>query len=118
MESNPYRLAAGLTGRWDSGRVLRLWRDGRVPEALEASTAPLLSRSGILAVQSLRDQLDLAVGSAVRATRAVSLLLRWLTRLLGPRMPRPSRRWACLLVPATRGTWLNGPGWWRRGATE
>jgi hypothetical protein len=42
--------------------VLRLLREGRVAEALKAYTAPLLSRSGVLAVQLLRDQLDLAVG--------------------------------------------------------
>ncbi|MDQ0665373.1 hypothetical protein QFZ35_003871 [Arthrobacter ulcerisalmonis] len=48
--SNPYRLAAGLAGCSDSGRVLRLLREGWVAETLEAYTAPLLSRSGVLAV--------------------------------------------------------------------
>jgi hypothetical protein len=67
VESNPYRLAPGLAGCSDSVRVLRLLREGRVAEALEAYRAPLLSRSGALAVQLLRDQLDLAVGSAVRS---------------------------------------------------
>lgn len=87
VESNPYRLAAGLTGRSDSGRVLRLLRAGRVAEALEAYRAPLLSRSGTLAVQLLRDQLDLAVGSAVRASRDVSLLVRWLSTDMGASDP-------------------------------
>jgi len=85
VESNPYRLAAGLSGCSDSGRVLRLLRDGRVAEALEAYTAPLLSRSGVLAVQLLRDQLDLAVGSAVRANGDAGLLMRWLSTDMGAR---------------------------------
>lgn len=83
VKSNPYRLASGLAGRSDSGRVLRLLRGGRVAEALEAYTAPLLSRSGTLAVQLLRDQLDLAVGSAVRASGDASLLVRWLSTDMG-----------------------------------
>ncbi|TNB74214.1 transcriptional regulator [Arthrobacter sp. BB-1] len=83
VESNPYRLAAGLTGCSDSGRVLRLLREGLVAEALEAYPAPLLSRSGVLAVQLLRDQLDLAVGSAVRASGDAGLLMRWLSTDMG-----------------------------------
>ncbi|BAS07725.1 uncharacterized 47.3 kDa protein in thcA 5'region [Arthrobacter sp. Hiyo4] len=46
VESNPYRFVTGLTGRSNSGRVLRLLSEGRVAEALETYTAPLLSRSG------------------------------------------------------------------------
>ncbi|MEW1810477.1 GAF domain-containing protein [Pseudarthrobacter phenanthrenivorans] len=79
VESNPYRLAAGLVGCSDSGRVLRLLREGRVTEALEAYTAPLLSRSGVLAVQLLRDHLDLTVGAAVRGSGDAGLLIRWLS---------------------------------------
>ncbi|TQJ35622.1 hypothetical protein FBY36_2897 [Arthrobacter sp. SLBN-122] len=93
VESNPYRLAPGLTGCSDSGRVLRLLRllrEGLVAEALEAYTAPLLSRSGVLAVQLLRDQLDMAVGSAVRASADVSLLMQWLTTDMGVGM---LKRW-------------------------
>lgn len=78
-ESNPYRLAAGHAGCAESGRVLRLLRAGRVADALDAYTAPLLSRSGVLAVQLLRDQLDLAIGSAVRSSRGAGLLVRWLS---------------------------------------
>lgn len=88
VESNPYRLAPGLVGCTDSGRVLRLLREGQVSEALEAYTAPLLSRSGVLAVQLLRDQLDLAVGTAVRASWDAGLLVRWLSTDMGSRDPR------------------------------
>jgi hypothetical protein len=83
VESTPYRLAPGLAGRTDSAQTLRHLRAGQMAEALTAYTAPLLSRSGVLAVQLLRDQLDLAVGSAVRATCDVSLLLRWLATDMG-----------------------------------
>ena len=83
VESNPYRLAAGLSGCSDSGRVLRLLREGRVAEALDAYTAPLLSRSGVLAVQLLRDQLDLAVGAAVRSSGDARLLVGWLSTDMG-----------------------------------
>lgn len=85
VDSNPYRLAPGLAGCSDSGLVMRLLRDGRVAEALEAYSAPLLSRSGILAVQLLRDQLDVAVGSAVRARGDAGLLVRWLSTDMGCR---------------------------------
>jgi hypothetical protein len=80
VESNLYRFVAGLTGCSDSGRVLRLLHDGRVAEALEAYPAPLLGGSGALAVQLLRDQLDLALGSAVRSGADAGLLIRWLVR--------------------------------------
>ncbi|MDE8670762.1 GAF domain-containing protein [Pseudarthrobacter sp. H3Y2-7] len=83
VESSPYRLAADLTRRSDSGRVLRLLREGLVEEALEAYTAPLLSRSGAMTVQLLRDQLDLAVGSAVRASGDAEMLIRWLSTDMG-----------------------------------
>jgi hypothetical protein len=63
--------------------VLRLLREGRVAEALDAYSAPLLSRSGVLAVQLLRDQLDLAVGSAVRSSGDAGLLTRWLSTDMG-----------------------------------
>ncbi|MBT2248393.1 transcriptional regulator [Arthrobacter sp. BHU FT2] len=83
VESTPYRLAPGLAGHTDSGRVLRLLRAGMVGEAVEAYRAPLLSRSGTLAVQLLRDQLDLAVASAVRASGDADLLVRWLSTDMG-----------------------------------
>jgi hypothetical protein len=83
VESNPYRFVAGLAGCSDSGRVLRLLREGQVTDALEAYRAPLLSRSGALAVQLLRDQLDLALGSAVRSGGDAGLLIRWLSTDMG-----------------------------------
>lgn len=83
VQSNPYRFVAGLTGRSDSGRVLRLQHEGRVAEALKAYPAPLLSRSGAVAVQLLRDQLDLTVGSAVRSSGDAKLLARWLSTDMG-----------------------------------
>ncbi|WP_142057876.1 GAF domain-containing protein [Pseudarthrobacter sp. B4EP4b] len=83
VDSNPYRLAVGLAGCSDSGRVLQLLRKGLVAEALAAYSAPLLSRSGVLSVQLLRDQLDLAVGAAVRASEVEGLLVRWLTTDMG-----------------------------------
>jgi hypothetical protein len=85
VESNPYRLAPGLAAGSDSGRVLRLLREGKVSEAMDAYSAPLLSRSGALAVQLLRDQLNLAVGSAVRASGDAGLLIRWLSTNMGAR---------------------------------
>lgn len=87
VESNPYRLGAALAGRSDSGRVLRLLHGGRVADALDAYRAPLLSRSGSLAVQLLRDRLDLAVGSAVRAAGDAALLVRWLSTDMGAADP-------------------------------
>lgn len=83
VESGPYRLTPGLAGCSDSGRVLRLLREGLMAEALEAYRAPLLSRSGTLAIQLLRDQLDMAVGSAVRASGDATLLVRWLATDMG-----------------------------------
>lgn len=87
VESNPYRLAAGLAGCSDSGRVLRLLREGHVAQALDAYSAPLLSRSGVLAVQLLRGQLDLAVGAAVRASGDAGLLMCWLSTDMGAADP-------------------------------
>ncbi len=83
VESYPYRLAPAVAGCSDSGRVLRLLREGQVADAQEAYTAPLLSRSGVLAVQLLRDQLDLAVGAAVRGSGNARLLVRWLSTDMG-----------------------------------
>lgn len=83
VESNPYRFISGLAGCSDSGRVMRLLHDGQVAKALKAYRAPLLSRSGALAVQLLRDQLDLAVGSAVRSCGNAGLLVRWLSTDMG-----------------------------------
>ncbi|WP_285244691.1 GAF domain-containing protein [Pseudarthrobacter sp. fls2-241-R2A-127] len=105
VESNPYRLAGGLAGCSDSGRVLRLLREGQVAEALEAYPAPLLSRSGVLAVQLLRDQLDLAVGAAVRASGTPRCWFDGCPRIWVPRILKPSK--PCV------GWWGEGiPGIW------
>lgn len=90
VESNPCRLAAGLGGCPDSGRVLRLMREGRVADALEAHRAPLLSRSSALAVRP-GNGISRAVQGRRRAPRAVAdhgygfggFLRQW--RWLGPR---------------------------------
>lgn len=83
VASNPYRFSEGLAGRSDAGRVLAHLHEGRVAEALEAYRAPLLSRSGSLAVQLLRDRLDLAVGAAVRTSGDAGLVIRWLSTDMG-----------------------------------
>jgi hypothetical protein len=83
IASNPYRLEERLAGRSDAGRVLRLLRGGNVAAALEAYRAPLLSRSGNMAVQLLRDRLDLALGAAVRASTDPALIIRWLSTDMG-----------------------------------
>jgi hypothetical protein len=85
VESNPCRFVAGVTGCSDSGRVLPLPRYGQVAEAPEAYTARLLSRSEPLAVQRLRDQLDLALGSAVGSSGDAGLLVQWLSTDMGVR---------------------------------
>ncbi|MHA7298829.1 hypothetical protein [Pseudarthrobacter sp. MDT3-1] len=63
--------------------MLRLLHEGRVAKALAAYRAPLLSRSCALAVQLLRDQLDVALGSAVRSSGDAGLLVRWLSTDMG-----------------------------------
>lgn len=73
----PVPTCCGLARRSNSAEVLRLLGEGRKAEALEAYTAPLLSQSGVLAVQLLRDQLELTVGTAVRSRGAATLLVRW-----------------------------------------
>jgi hypothetical protein len=83
IASNPYRLGEGLAGRSDAGQVLRLLREGKVAAALEAYRAPLLSRSGNMAIQLLRDRLDLALRAAVCASTDPALLMRWLSTDMG-----------------------------------
>lgn len=83
VASNPYRFSEDLAHCSDAGRVLRLLRGGIVAEALEAYRAPLLSRSGTLAVQLLRDRLDLSLGAAVRSSFDAGLIIRWLSTDMG-----------------------------------
>jgi hypothetical protein len=63
--------------------VLQPLREGRFAETLKAYTAPLLNRSGVMAVQLLRDHLDLAIGSAVRASGDAGVLVRWSSTDMG-----------------------------------
>ena len=79
IASNPYRLGEGLAGRSDAGQVLRLLREGKAAGALEAYRAPLLSRSGNMAIQLLRDRLDLARAQVAYTLLAHSDLWRRLT---------------------------------------
>jgi hypothetical protein len=58
----------------DAAEVLELRREHRLQQ---------VSRSGVLAVQLLRDQLELAVGSAVRSSGDAGLLVRWLSTDMG-----------------------------------
>lgn len=110
VESNPYRFVAGLAGRSDSGRVLRLLREGRVAGAVDAYGAPLLSRSGTMAVQLLPDHLDLALGSAVRSSGDAGLLIRWLSTDMGSGDSKAVEALGRLVGRGTRGTCHS----WRR----
>ncbi|TFC18059.1 hypothetical protein E3O19_05285 [Cryobacterium algoritolerans] len=100
VESNPYRLTDAAHGTSDASRVVRSMRNGQLAEALDAYSAPLLSRSAAFAIESLRVELSDAVGTAVRASGSAELIKRWcatdmgstderavhvLGRLLGPR---------------------------------
>ncbi|AUI53094.1 histidine kinase [Arthrobacter crystallopoietes] len=105
VASSPYRLT-GLAERGsDARQVMELLRQGKVREALDAYSAPLLTRSSLLCVELLREELNLAVGAAVRTSGSAELISRWLAtdmgssdagavdaleRLLGPSHPRCS----------------------------
>ncbi|MCY7325971.1 MAG: transcriptional regulator [Microbacteriaceae bacterium] len=99
VESTPYRLTDAAQGTSDVGRVLWALRNGNLTEALDAYAAPLLSRSAAFAIESLRVELNSAMGAAVRASGSAELIKRWcatdmgstdeeavqeLRRLLGP----------------------------------
>ena len=99
IESGPYRLTDAAQGTSDVGRVLRALRNGNLTEALHTYAAPLLSRSAAFAVESLRVELNSAMGAALRASGNAELIKRWcatdmgstdedavqeLRRLLGP----------------------------------
>jgi hypothetical protein len=83
VESNPYRFADSVQVTSDAGLVLQRLRDGRVSEALDVYAAPLLPRSAALAVELLREELNLAVGAAVRASSDAGLLMRWCATDMG-----------------------------------
>jgi transcriptional regulator of acetoin/glycerol metabolism len=99
LESNPYRLTDAAQGTSDVGRVLQSLRNGNLTEALDIYAAPLLSRSAAFAIESLRVELNTAMGAALRASGSAELIKRWcatdmgstdeeavheLRRLLGP----------------------------------
>ncbi len=99
LESNPYRLTDAAQGTSDVGRVLQSLRNGNLTEALDTYAAPLLSRSAAFAIESLRVELNTAMGAALRASGSAELIKRWcatdmgstdeeavheLRRLLGP----------------------------------
>lgn len=99
LDSNPYRLTDAAQGTSDVGRVLRSLRNGNLTAALDSYAAPLLSRSAAFAIESLRVELNSAMGSALRASGSAELIKRWcatdmgstdeaavqeLRRLLGP----------------------------------
>ncbi|MDJ0337375.1 GAF domain-containing protein [Cryobacterium sp. PH31-O1] len=77
LESHPYRLADAAHGRSDASGVVQKLRNGQVAEALDAYVAPLLSSSGASAVESLRLELNAAMGAAVRASGSAELIKRW-----------------------------------------
>nr|WP_312856679.1 GAF domain-containing protein [Arthrobacter mobilis] len=81
IDSHPYRLNPRAAS--DAGRILELLRAGHVGDAVAAYTAPLLSRSTALAVEQLREELNSAVGAAVRASGSADALARWLATDMG-----------------------------------
>ncbi|UXM90802.1 helix-turn-helix domain-containing protein [Paenarthrobacter sp. JL.01a] len=83
VEANPYRFAAGMEVVTDVSTVTGHLRAGRVGMALEVYRAPLLARSGNLAIELLRDELNAAVGASVRASGNRDLMLRWCSTDMG-----------------------------------
>lgn len=77
LEANPYRFAAGLTVITDVSTVTEHLRKARIAEALQAYSAPLLVRSGNLAIEILREELNAAVSASVRASGDPDLILQW-----------------------------------------
>ena len=109
VEANPYRFSSTVMVVTDAATVAGHLRDGRVAEAFAAYRAKLLNRSANLAVGFMRDELNEAVGSSVRASGDARLMLLWCAsdmgssdtaaaaaavRVLGPQDPR------CQLVSA------------------
>ena len=83
LESNPYRLTDAAQGTSDVGRVQRALRNGNLTEALDTYTAPLLSRSAAFAIESLRVELNSAMGAALRASGNAELIKRWCATDMG-----------------------------------
>ncbi|MBG6215241.1 MAG: transcriptional regulator [Cryobacterium sp.] len=75
--SNPYRLTDAAHGTSDVSRVLQKLRNGQPTEALDTYVAPLVSRSAASAIESLRFELNAAMGTAARASGSAELIKRW-----------------------------------------
>ncbi|MDJ0322410.1 transcriptional regulator [Cryobacterium sp. PH31-AA6] len=103
VESNPYRLADGVRGTSDVSRVLRALRTGQLAEALNAYSAPLLSRSAAFAIESLRVELSDAVGTAIRASGSAELIQRWCATDMGSTDERAVHVLGRLLGPQDAG---------------
>ena len=83
VQSHPYRLSEGTRGTADAGHILRLLHAGALAEALDLFAAPLVCRSTAPAIESLRHELNGAVGAAVRASGSAELLGRWCATEMG-----------------------------------
>ncbi|TDW31072.1 GAF domain-containing protein [Cryobacterium psychrophilum] len=77
LESNPYRLTDAAHGTSDIARVLQRLRNGQPTEALDEYVAPLVSRSAASAIESLRLELNEAMGAAARGSGSAELIRRW-----------------------------------------
>ncbi|WP_236966559.1 GAF domain-containing protein [Marisediminicola antarctica] len=103
LESNPYRLTDAAQGTSDVGRVLRALRNGNLTEALDAYAAPLLSRSATFAIDSLRVELNSAMGAALRASGSAKLIKRWCATDMGSTDEEAVRELRRLLGPLDAG---------------
>ncbi|MDQ0863781.1 hypothetical protein QF036_001362 [Arthrobacter globiformis] len=70
----------------------------------------MLSRSDVLAVQLLRDQLDLAVGGVLPSSREAGLLTRWLFTDMGAADCEAVKALGRLVGRGMRGTSRSGLG--------
>lgn len=81
LSAQPYRFAGPLQA--DFTAVEALLDAGRVREAVDACSGPLLPSSEVEAVAELRMRLELTLSSAVVADGDVALLERWLEHPCG-----------------------------------
>lgn len=83
IASNPYSLAASMTGASNVHTIFEYLRNGQVQQALDTYRAPLLTRSTALTVELLREELNIAVGTSVRTSENASMLIQWLESDMG-----------------------------------
>ncbi|WP_407345827.1 GAF domain-containing protein [Pengzhenrongella phosphoraccumulans] len=83
LSAQPYRLVDEVRGTSDAARVHRLLRAGRLRDAFSLYSAPLLARSATLAIALLREELNSAVGAAVRTSGQADLIRRWCATDMG-----------------------------------